>query len=82
MSFAVMKNSVTELCTIEIVLKPIGIIHSPCKDTQGVPIQPTAAQGIEGTIVIQEKYVEGLKDLGGFSHNIFYIIFIFLMDIR
>jgi tRNA-Thr(GGU) m(6)t(6)A37 methyltransferase TsaA len=65
-----MKTSIVELCMSEIVLNPIGIIHSPFKDTKGVPIQPTAAKGIEGTIVIQKEYVEGLKDLDGFSHII------------
>lgn len=54
----------------EIVLTPIGIIHSPFKDTKGMPIQPIAAKGIKGTIAMQEEYVEGLKDLNGFSHII------------
>lgn len=54
----------------EIALNPIGIIHTPFKDTQGVPIQPTASKGIEGSIIIQTEYVEGLKDLDGFSHII------------
>lgn len=51
-------------------MNPIGIIHSPFKDTKGMPIQPSAAKGIEGTIVMQEEYVEGLKDLDEFSHII------------
>ncbi len=52
----------------EILLKPIGIIHSPFQTTEGVPIQPLAAKGIEGYIEIFDEYVEGLKDLDGFSH--------------
>jgi len=58
------------LCMSEIILNPIGIIHSPFKDTKGMPIQPSAAKGIEGTIVMQEEYVEGLKDLDEFLHII------------
>jgi tRNA-Thr(GGU) m(6)t(6)A37 methyltransferase TsaA len=33
-----------------------------------MPIQPSAAKGIKGKIVIDEKFVEGLNDLDGFSH--------------
>ncbi|MDD5153127.1 MAG: tRNA (N6-threonylcarbamoyladenosine(37)-N6)-methyltransferase TrmO [Desulfovibrionales bacterium] len=52
----------------EIILGPIGIIHSPFKDIQGMPIQPTAARGIPGTIKMEPEYVDGLKDIEGFSH--------------
>ncbi len=54
----------------EIKYLPIGIIHSPFKTAKGVPIQPKGAEGIKGTIEVFEKYVEGLKDLEGFSHII------------
>jgi tRNA-Thr(GGU) m(6)t(6)A37 methyltransferase TsaA len=33
-----------------------------------MPIQPSAAEGIKGHIVVDEDYVEGLCDLDGFSH--------------
>ena len=33
-----------------------------------MPIQPTGAKGIKGTIEIKDEYVDGLKDLDGFSH--------------
>ncbi|MBN2425131.1 MAG: tRNA (N6-threonylcarbamoyladenosine(37)-N6)-methyltransferase TrmO [Calditrichaceae bacterium] len=52
----------------QICYKPIGIIHSPFKSIAGVPIQPSAANGIKGHIVIDEEYTEGLADLDGFSH--------------
>ena len=52
----------------EIKFKPIGIIHSPFKEPKGTPIQPKGAQGIEGTVEVLPEYVEGLKDLEGFSH--------------
>jgi tRNA-Thr(GGU) m(6)t(6)A37 methyltransferase TsaA len=54
----------------EIVYTPIGVIHTPFKDTAGVPIQPRAAKGIKGSIEILPDYAEGLKDLDGFSHII------------
>lgn len=56
--------------TDEIKYKPIGIIHSPFKKLQGIPIQPTAAKGIKGTVEIFPEYTEGLKDVEGFSHII------------
>jgi tRNA-Thr(GGU) m(6)t(6)A37 methyltransferase TsaA len=47
---------------------PVGIIHSPFSDIAGMPIQPSGARGIRGTIEIFEKYSPGLRDIGGFSH--------------
>lgn len=49
---------------------PIGIIHSPFKELEGMPIQPSGAAGIHGTIEVFEEYQMGLKDLDGFSHII------------
>jgi tRNA-Thr(GGU) m(6)t(6)A37 methyltransferase TsaA len=54
----------------EIRYKPIGIIHSPFKEPCGTPIQPAGARNIEGTVEIASEYVEGLKDIEGFSHII------------
>ena len=53
-----------------IAYKPIGIIRSPFKQKEGMPIQPSGARGVRGTIEINEDYIEGLKDLEGFSHVI------------
>jgi len=47
---------------------PIGIIRSPYTELEDMPIQPSAATGIKGHILINEKFVEGLGDLEGFSH--------------
>jgi tRNA (Thr-GGU) A37 N-methylase len=47
----------------EIRYVPIGIIYSPFKDIKGMPIQPTGARGIAGTIEIDSEYVNGLKDI-------------------
>jgi tRNA-Thr(GGU) m(6)t(6)A37 methyltransferase TsaA len=54
----------------EIIYVLIGIIHSPFKDIKGMPIQSTGARGIAGTIEIDSEYVNGLKDIEGFSHII------------
>jgi len=49
---------------------PIGIIKTPFRSTEGMPIQPSGATEVEGTIEIYQDFVEGLKDLDGFSHVI------------
>lgn len=49
---------------------PIGYFKTPFHALEDMPIQPTGAQGVEGTIEIVADYVEGLKDLDGFSHVI------------
>ena len=54
----------------EIKYKPIGVIHSPFREPKGTPIQPTAAEGIEGTVEVFPEYAEGLQDVEGFSHII------------
>jgi len=51
-----------------IFYKPIGTIHSPFTNLEGMPIQPSAAKGIKGHIIVNEEYIEGLNDLDGFSH--------------
>ncbi len=48
--------------------EPIGIIHTPFKTPEGMPIQPSGAGGIKGTVEIFCEYEDGLKDLKGFSH--------------
>lgn len=51
-------------------LKPIGIIHSPFKKAEGMPIQPSGARGARGQVEVYKRYRDGLKDLDGFSHVI------------
>lgn len=48
-------------------VNPIGIVHSPFKESAGTPIQPAFAKGSDGVIEIYEQYGEGLKDLEGFE---------------
>jgi tRNA-Thr(GGU) m(6)t(6)A37 methyltransferase TsaA len=55
---------------MEIVFQSIGFIYSPFKELVGMPIQPTGAKGIRGKVEVFPEYMEGLTDLGGFSHII------------
>ena len=52
----------------EIRYRPIGVIHSPFKQTKGMPIQPAGARGVAGTVEVIPEYGDGLKNLDGFSH--------------
>jgi len=54
----------------EIIYKPIGIVHTPHESTNNIPIQPSSAKGIKGTVEVYPEYETGLKDLTGFSHII------------
>ena len=54
----------------QIIYKPIGIIYSPFKSIEGVPIQPAGANGIKGKVKVYKKYLNGLMNLEGFSHII------------
>ena len=53
---------------MEIKLESIGEIQTEFEKIEGMPIQPTGAKGIPGKIIIKEKFIDGLKDLEGFSH--------------
>ena len=51
-------------------ISPIGVIQTPFNDLKGMPIQPSGARQIEGTLLIHPEYEQGLRDLEGFSHII------------
>lgn len=53
-----------------ISLEPIGVIHSEFYDVKNMPIQPTGGKASKGKIEIFPQYIEGLRDLDGFSHLI------------
>ncbi|HPA17819.1 MAG TPA: tRNA (N6-threonylcarbamoyladenosine(37)-N6)-methyltransferase TrmO [Verrucomicrobiae bacterium] len=53
-----------------ILLRPIGIVHSPYLDAKGTPIQGIFGDQMEAWVEVQAKYVEGFRDLDGFSHAI------------
>jgi tRNA-Thr(GGU) m(6)t(6)A37 methyltransferase TsaA len=49
------------------LLTPIGVIHSPYRETKGTPIQPALAQNSEGFVEVFPAYRPGLLDLEGFE---------------
>jgi tRNA-Thr(GGU) m(6)t(6)A37 methyltransferase TsaA len=51
-----------------ITYSPIGTIHTPFSSLEGMPIQPSGARDVAGTIILQAQYEAGLRDLEGFSH--------------
>jgi len=55
---------------MKLSVTPIGIIHSPFKEAEGVPIQTVFANGAAGTVEVYPEYSAGLADLDGFSHII------------
>jgi len=52
----------------QITYRPIGVIRSPFKQAEGMPIQPSGAQGVAGTVELEQEFSGGLRDLDGFSH--------------
>lgn len=53
---------------MEIIYRPIGIIHSPFNRLEDMPIQPTSDVSGSGFVEIFPDFADGLKDLEGFSH--------------
>jgi len=52
---------------MKLEITPIGILHTSYKTISDMPIQPLAAKE-EAYIELFPEYVEGLKDIEGFSH--------------
>ena len=55
---------------MDVTYHPIGIIHSPFKSLEAMPIQPVGETSGHATVEIFSEVVDGLKDLDGFSHLI------------
>ena len=49
-----------------VLYRSIGIIRSPFKTVEGIPIQPCGAEGVHGSVEIENEYAAGLKDLKDF----------------
>ncbi len=54
----------------QIIMYPIGIIHSPYKESKDIPIQGTFKSEVEAWLELKDKYANGLKNLDEFSHAI------------
>jgi len=49
-------------------MKPIGVVHSPHRDTSDVPKGPGAKHSACGTLELRPELEDGLQDIEGFSH--------------
>ncbi len=52
----------------QIIFTPIGIIHTPFTEPEGIPVQAEGGKNIKGNVEVYKQYAAGLKDLNGFSH--------------
>ena len=59
---------------MEIIMRPIGEIHTPFIEKRDAPIQPTRSTA-RGQVEVYPAYVDGLRDLEGFSHIILLYVF-------
>jgi len=48
----------------------IGLVHSSFTSIEGMPLQPNSEHARPGSIEIFPEFMDGLKDLDGFSHVI------------
>ncbi|MHC4123142.1 MAG: tRNA (N6-threonylcarbamoyladenosine(37)-N6)-methyltransferase TrmO [Planctomycetota bacterium] len=52
----------------QITINAIGVIHSPYKTANNMPIQGRFKPDVKAWVELKEQYTAGLKDLEGFSH--------------
>ncbi len=50
-----------------ITFEPIGVIRSPFVQPAGTPIQPAFARDARGSLELDPRYADALKDLEGFE---------------
>jgi tRNA-Thr(GGU) m(6)t(6)A37 methyltransferase TsaA len=58
-----------------VTFKPIGVIHTPHGNREGIPIQGGLHSDSKGTVEVFSEYSEGLAGLQGFSHIILLYLF-------
>lgn len=59
---------------MEIMMRPIGVIHSPFTEKDQTPIQSARSQAI-GLVEIYPEFADGLKDIEDLSH--IHLLYIF-----
>jgi tRNA-Thr(GGU) m(6)t(6)A37 methyltransferase TsaA len=59
---------------MEIILCPIGVIHSPFTEKDRTPIQAARSQAI-GTVEVHPEFADGLADIEALSH--IYLLYAF-----
>jgi len=50
------------------VMRPIGTVRSPYRDTSQIPKGPGAEHRAEGALELRPELEDGLRDIEGFSH--------------
>jgi tRNA-Thr(GGU) m(6)t(6)A37 methyltransferase TsaA len=55
--------------------RSIGIVRSPFREHAGTPIQPTVADGAEGSVELDASYTDALAGLDGFERV--WIVYVF-----
>ncbi len=65
-----MDNDDAQDSQMDITFQAIGLICSPFKDLEGMPIQSTSKTSGPGRVEVFSEYQDGLKDLDGFSYVI------------
>lgn len=51
-----------------VTYRPIGVVRSPFRSLEGMPLQAVAAADVHGQIVLAPELVPAVADLNGFSH--------------
>jgi tRNA-Thr(GGU) m(6)t(6)A37 methyltransferase TsaA len=59
----------------DVVMRPIGAIHTPFDTQSGTPIQGALARDARGEVEVFEVFRQGLADLDGFSHAVLVYVF-------
>ena len=59
---------------MEIIMHPIGVIHSPFTEKDKTPIQASRSQAI-GLVEVYPEFADGLKDIEALSH--IYLLYVF-----
>jgi len=59
---------------MEIIVHPIGVIHSPFTEKDKTPIQASRSQAI-GLVEVYPEFADGLKDIEALSH--IYLLYAF-----
>lgn len=75
-----MEDGSTKQETNSLTLSVIGIVHSPFKSLDNMPIQPLGGTAAMGEVVVEAAFTDGLRDLDGFSH--IYLLYYFHRAVR
>ncbi|MFH1908743.1 MAG: tRNA (N6-threonylcarbamoyladenosine(37)-N6)-methyltransferase TrmO [Chloroflexota bacterium] len=68
------KDDIVTLGSMEFVMHPIGVIHSPFTEKEKTPIQASRSQA-GGQVEVYPAFAEGLDGLDGFSH--IFLLYVF-----